>query len=298
METMLPQFGRSLRGSFPDEEGCGAHSKRATRAGRHPSSTSWMLALAGIEELRRSTLSMLASATRHSIHGDLRGKRDSRFGFVSHSTPRTGSRLDHKSRNAGEIVGSGRHHERLFDQRTFAMACLAQRANRLDPAEEFFASLALARADKAAVGSVDRRAPVCIAVRDMRCNANFAAARHELCGIVVLVAALRAPGPSTVFENIERGLALRRAVRPALLYAKTVSQYRLSLIRCPMWQSLRFFPAATGVRLQPCIRRCRAEHRSIGDDPFGAKLFLAYASIKVRSIEKCLLVSNRLTCGR
>lgn len=158
---------------------------------------------------------MLATATGRSLWGGRRDKRDIRSGCASHSTPQTlFSRLRPKLQlqDPDEIVGAGRYHEGRFDLRAFAMACLAYHTKSIDPAEEFFDSLTLDCVDTttgmAGVRSVDRRVRVCIALRDMRCNAKFAPVRHELWGIIILVATHYAAGPSIVFENIERGLAL------------------------------------------------------------------------------------------
>jgi len=94
-------------------------------------------------------LSRLASATRGLMCSDRRCKRDIRCGFASYSTPRTdSSRCGQKLRDADEIVGGGRQHEEPFDQRLSAMACLAQPADGLDPAEGFFDQLTLDRTDE------------------------------------------------------------------------------------------------------------------------------------------------------
>src|SRR6516165_12617309 len=115
---------------------------------------------------------------------DRRCKRDIRCGFASYSTARTdSSRCGQKLRDADEIVGGGRQHEEPFDQRLSAMACLAQPADGLDPAEGFFDQLTLDRTDAitgmAGGASVDRRAAVGIVLRDMRRAAAFAAKSRD-----------------------------------------------------------------------------------------------------------------------
>src|SRR5215469_11709926 len=139
---------------------------------------------------------MFASATRGSIGDTLRHGREIRFDFASSSRLQTdSSRCGQNLRNADEIVGGGRQHEEPFDQRPSTMACLAQTADGLDPAEGFLDPLPLDGAD-AITGvtggaGIDRRAAVGIVLRHMRRTATFTAAGHEVSGIVVLVAAHR-----------------------------------------------------------------------------------------------------------
>src|SRR5689334_3528947 len=161
---------------------------------------------------------MFASATRGWISRDRRCNRGSGYVFTSPSALQIDSyRCRQDLRDANEIVGSSGQNKEPFDQRPSAMACLAQTANGLDPAEGFLDPLPLDRADAiagvAGRAGIDGRAAVRVVLRDVRRAAALAASGHEVSCIVVLVAAHRAAGFGIVLDHVERGIALCRAVR-------------------------------------------------------------------------------------
>src|SRR5205823_13699660 len=103
------------------------------------------------------------------------------------------SRCSQDLRNANEVVGGGSQDKEPFDQRSSAMACLAQAADGLDPPEWFFDPLALDRADAISGmpsgAQIDRRAAIGVVLRDMRRAAALTTAGDEVSGVIVLVAA-------------------------------------------------------------------------------------------------------------
>src|SRR5579864_7826887 len=100
-------------------------------------------------------------------------ERGIRYLFASFSSLRTdSSRCGENLWDADEIVGGGGHDEGPFDQRSAAMARLAQPADGLDPAERLLDLFALDRADPiagmAGRARIDGRTTVGIVLRDMR----------------------------------------------------------------------------------------------------------------------------------
>src|SRR6478735_3856193 len=115
---------------------------------------------------------MFASATRGWISRDRRCNRGSGYVFASSLTLQTDSyRCRQDLRNANEIVGGSGQNKEPFDQGPSAMACLAQTADGLDPAEGFLDPLPLDRADAiagvAGRAGIDGRAAVGIVLRDV-----------------------------------------------------------------------------------------------------------------------------------
>src|SRR4029077_4459270 len=138
--------------------------------------------------------------------GDQRRLGGDACGCTSYLTLQTDSLCCGQNfRDANEIVGGGCQHKEPLHQVTTAMACLAQAADGLHPAERLFDPFALDRADAIAVmaggARIDRRTAVGGVLRDMRGAAWFAAAGDEVSGVVVLVAAHRAAGSGIVQKS-------------------------------------------------------------------------------------------------
>src|SRR5215469_5899833 len=87
-------------------------------------------------------------------------------------------------RNADEIVSRSSQDKEPFDESTATMAGLAQAACGFHPAEWLFDSLALDQAFAIAgmpgCAPIDRRAAICIVLRDVRRAAARAAGSDEL----------------------------------------------------------------------------------------------------------------------
>jgi hypothetical protein len=97
-------------------------------------------------------------------------------------------RRSQKLRDANEVVRCGGEHEEPLHRAPTAMACLAQAADGLDPAERFFEPLSLDGADAIAGMSgrarIDRRAAVGIVPRDVRGAAAFTTASDKVGGVL------------------------------------------------------------------------------------------------------------------
>src|SRR4029077_4336829 len=134
-------------------------------------------------------LSMCGLKPNRRTSGDQRRLGGDACGCTSYLTLQTDSLCCGQNfRDANEIVGGGCQHKEPLHQVTTAMACLAQAADGLHPAERLFDPVALDRADAIAVmaggARIDRRTAVGVVLRDMRGAAAFAAAGDEVSGVV------------------------------------------------------------------------------------------------------------------
>src|SRR5271154_1544809 len=151
----------------------------------------------------------------------LRSERCQTLGFGDHFASFSRLQADSSRRrqnfgDANEVVGGRGQYEEPLHQVSSSMACLAQPADGLDPAERLLDPLALDRADAIAGmtggARIDGRTAIGVVLRDMRRAATFATAGNKLGSVIILVGSDRAARLGVILDHVERGRPLRGAV--------------------------------------------------------------------------------------